>query len=146
MLAAAPDQAVSLLRERLKPAQAADPQRLRPLLADLDSEQFAVREKARRELAGLGDLAEPALRQALADKPTLETRRQIQALLDNLRAPVTRPKLLQSLRAVAVLEDIATGEARRLLEELSKGAPASRLTREARASLERSRSSEPRDQ
>jgi WD40 repeat protein len=70
-LAAAPDQAVFLLREHLKPALAADPQRLRRLLADLDSEQFAVREKARRELAALGELAEPALRQALADKPSL---------------------------------------------------------------------------
>jgi WD40 repeat protein len=136
-LSAAPDQTVSLLRERLQPIQAADPQRLRRLLADLDSEQFAAREKARGELAELGELAEPALRQILADKPSLEARRLIQALLDNLRAPVTRPALLQSLRAVALLEDLGTLPARELLEELTKGAPEARLTREAKAALQR---------
>jgi hypothetical protein len=96
-----------------------------------------VREKARRELAELGELAEPALRQALSDKPSLEARRRIQALLDNLRAPVTRPELLRSLRAVAVLEDIASSETRRVLEQLARGTPEARLTREAKASLRR---------
>jgi RNA polymerase sigma factor (sigma-70 family) len=136
-LAAAPDQTVPLLRERLKPAQPTDPQRLRRLLADLDSEQFAVREKARRELAELGELAEPALRRTLADKPSLEARRQIQTLLDNLHAPVTRPETLRTLRAVAVLEDIASPEARRVLEQLARGTAEARLTREAKASLRR---------
>jgi hypothetical protein len=136
-LAAASEQAVSLLRERLKPAQAADRERLRRLLADLDSDQFAVREKARQGLTELGELAEPALRQVLVDKPALEVRRRIQALLDNLRGPVTRPELLQSLCAVAVLEDIGTLPARQLLEDLTKGAPEAGLTREAKASLER---------
>ncbi len=97
-LATAPDQAVPLLRERLKPAQAADAERVRKLIADLDSGQFAVRERARKGLADLGELAEPALRRTLADKPSLEARRQIQGLLDNLRAPVTRPETLRALR------------------------------------------------
>ncbi|HEY7154760.1 MAG TPA: sigma-70 family RNA polymerase sigma factor [Gemmataceae bacterium] len=136
-LAATPEQAVSLLRERLNPAQPADPQRLRRLLADLDSEQFAVREKARRELTELGELAEPALRRTLANKPSLEVRRQIQTLLDNLHAPVTRPETLRALRAVAVLEDIASPEARRVLEQLARGTAEARLTREAKSSLRR---------
>jgi RNA polymerase sigma factor (sigma-70 family) len=136
-LAAAPEQAVPLLRERLKPAQAADREHLRRLLAELDSEQFTVREKARQELAELGELAEPALRQALADKPSLEARRQIQTLLDNLRAVVTQPEQLRALRAVAVLEDMGTPEARRVLEQLAKGTAEARLTREVKASLRR---------
>jgi WD40 repeat protein len=136
-LASAPEKAVSLFRERLKPIQAADRERVRRLLTDLDSDQFAVREKARRELMELGELAEPALRQRLKDKPSLEARRRIQALLEGLRAPVTRPEQLRSLRAVAVLEDIASPEARRLLEQLARGTPEARLTREAKASLRR---------
>lgn len=85
----------------------------------------------------LGDLAESALRQTLAKKPTLEVRRRVQELLERLRGPVTRPDLLQSLRAVAVLEAIDTPGTRRLLENLAKGAPEARLTREAKTSLQR---------
>jgi RNA polymerase sigma factor (sigma-70 family) len=136
-LAIAPEETLPLIKERLHPAQPADPQQLRRLLDDLASEQFAVREKAQTELEKLGDLAEPALRQALASKPTLEVRRRILAVLERLRGPVTRPETLRALRAVAVLEDIATPTARRLLEELSKGTPEARLTREAKASLRR---------
>jgi hypothetical protein len=136
-LASAPDDAMELLTKRLHPAQAVDPQRLRRLLADLESEQFAVRDKAQKELEDLGDLAESALRQALANKPTLEVRRRVQVVLERLRGPETRPELLQALRAVAVLEDIGTSEARRLLERLAKGAPEARLTRDAKAALQR---------
>ncbi len=136
-LASAPEQAMPLLHERLKPAQAPDRERIRKLLADLDSDQFAMREKARQGLAELGELAEPALRKALADKPSLEARRRIEALLANLRAPVTRPETLRALRAVAVLEDIGTPSAQRLLEELAKGTPQARQTREAKAARKR---------
>src|SRR5579883_3394490 len=136
-LVSAPEQAISLLRKHLHPAQSAEPQRLRRLLADLQSEQFDVREKAQKELEALGDVAEPALRKTLASKPALEVRRRVEAVLERLRGPVTRPELLQSLRAVAVLEGIGTPEARRLLEVLVKGAPEARLTSEANTSLQR---------
>jgi hypothetical protein len=136
-LASSPEEAVALLKGRLRPARAADAQRLRRLLADLESEQFAVREKAQADLEELGDLAEPALRQALADKPPLEVRRRVQAVLDRLRGPVTHPEALRSLRAAAVLEDVGTPAARQLLAELAAGAPEARLTREAKASLAR---------
>jgi hypothetical protein len=58
-------------------------------------------------------------------------------LLERVHGPVTQPELLQALRAVAVLEDISTPQARRLLEQLASGAPEARLTREAQASLRR---------
>lgn len=136
-LASSPTAAVELLARHLKPIAPIDAKRIDSCLRDLDSEHFSVREKAQHELEKLGDLAEPALRQKLANKPTLEARRRVQALLERLRGPVTQPELLQALRAVAVLEDIGTSQARRLLEELAKGAPEARLTREARASLRR---------
>jgi hypothetical protein len=136
-LTSSADETISLLKERLRPASEVDPRRLRRLLADLDSNTFAVREKAEAALAELGDLAEPALRQALGDKPTLELRRRVEKLLERLQGPVTRPEVLRGLRAVAVLEGIGTPAARRLLEELAAGAPGARLTREAKASLRR---------
>lgn len=137
LLAAAPEEALALLKKHLHPVKPADPQRLSRLLADLDSDEFAVREKAQAELEQLRELAEPALRKALANKPTLEVRRRALAVLDQLREPITRPESLRTRRAVAVLEDIGTAAARRLLEDLAKGAPEARLTREAKAALQR---------
>jgi hypothetical protein len=136
-LASSPEEAVALLKGRLRRAQAADAGRLGRLLADLGSEEFPVREKAQAGLEELGDLAEPALRQALADKPALEVRRRMERLLERLRGPVRRPEVLRPLRAVAVLEDVATPAARELLKDLASGAPGARLTREAKASLSR---------
>jgi hypothetical protein len=54
-------------------------------LRDLDSATFRIREKARKELQTLGSAARPFLRAALKTRPTLEARRQIEALLDRLR-------------------------------------------------------------
>jgi RNA polymerase sigma factor (sigma-70 family) len=136
-LAESPEKTVSLLKERMKPVQAVDVRRLRRLLADLDSDRFAVREEARKGLEEMGELAVEAMRQTLADKPTLEVRQRIEALLGKLRGPITRPEMLRGLRAVAVLEDIATPGARQVLETLAKGAPEARLTQEAKASLNR---------
>jgi RNA polymerase sigma factor (sigma-70 family) len=137
LLAAAPEETVLFLKEHLHPAQSADAEHLRHLLTDLASDEFTGREKARKALEELGDLAEPALRQMLANKPTLEVRRRVQALLQRLRGPETRPEMLRSLRVVAALEDIGTPPARRLLGELAKGASEARLTRESKASLDR---------
>jgi RNA polymerase sigma factor (sigma-70 family) len=65
-LAAAPRQAVPFLGERLKPAAPAEARRVEGLIADLDSDEFAVRQKAADELKKLGRLAVPALKKALA--------------------------------------------------------------------------------
>jgi len=50
---------------------------------------------------------------------------------------VIPPRELRALRAVEVLEWIATKEARSLLLELGKGAPEASLTREAAAACKR---------
>jgi dipeptidyl aminopeptidase/acylaminoacyl peptidase len=136
-LAASPQQAVPFLRKHLKPAVPAEPQKLKPLLADLDSPRFAVREKAIRELAKLGDLAEPALKGMLEKKPSLEVRQRVERLLEQLQGSVVTPDRLREIRAVEALEHIGTAEARRLLEQLAEGAEGARLTREARASYQR---------
>jgi WD40 repeat protein len=143
LLAAAPQETMALLKERLRPARPADKELLRRLLADLEIDRFAVRDRAQADLEALADLAEPTLRRALANKPTLEQSRRVRQLLDRLRLPVTRPELLRSLRALAVLEDLGTPAARQLLEDLAAGTPQARLTREAKASLSRLQSRRP---
>jgi hypothetical protein len=136
-LAAAPREAVPFLRKRLEPAGAVRPERIEGLIADLDSEQFVVRRAAEEALARLDLLAEPALLGALRASPPLEKRRRVERLLNDLRGPIRDPEVLRAVRAVAVLEHAGTPGARRLLEELARGAPAARLTREAKAALSR---------
>jgi hypothetical protein len=130
-------QAVSFLKKHVHPVPAVDAKRIAQLLVDLDSESFNVREKATKELRELGDLSEPALRATLSAQPSPELRRRAEALLAQLD-PSRSPALLRSLRAVESLEHLATPEARQLLEQLAAGAPEARLTREAKATLERS--------
>jgi hypothetical protein len=132
-LAASPQQAVALLRDKLRPVVAADPERVSRLLADLDNRRFATRERATVELEKLGFTAEPALRQVLAGKPSLEPRRRIERVLTRLDA--TPP--LQVIRAVEVLERVGTPEARQVLQAVAHGAAEARPTREAREALAR---------
>jgi WD40 repeat protein len=137
-LAAAPGPAVSLLKERLRPAPAeADAARIARWIHDLDDDQFAVREKASGELARLGPLAEPALRQTLDRQTSAEVRTRVERLLKRLREPVSSPDSLRALRAVEVLEQVGSAEARQLLEALSREAPEAWLKQEAKAALER---------
>jgi RNA polymerase sigma factor (sigma-70 family) len=136
-LTAAPKQALPLLRDRLAKAWAVDDRQVAKWLTDLDSDEFEVRDKAAKELDRLGELAQPALRKALAGRPSAEVRRQVRRLLDRLQGLVVTPQVLRGLRAVEVLEGIGTDEARRLLEALAKKAPPPRLVREARAALDR---------
>jgi WD40 repeat protein len=126
-MAAAPQASVAFLKQRLQPEVRRD-ERLKRLLADLDSDTFAVREKASAELARMGKSIEPVLRAALADKPTLEQRRRVQALLEAFSPPppVFHPREFRRvsaeeqrlIRVAVVLDRIGTDEALDLLHYL----------------------------
>ncbi|HJT75597.1 MAG TPA: hypothetical protein VJ739_00180 [Gemmataceae bacterium] len=132
-LAAAPDQAVALLRERLRPIAAADPRRVADLVAGLNGDAFAEREKAEQDLLRLGFAAEPALRQALTKDMAPEARRRVGNVLERLQGA----EAIRATRALEALEQAGTPEARQLLKALAAGAAEARLTQEAKASLER---------
>jgi WD40 repeat protein len=127
-------QAVRLLEQHLKPLPAADAKRLAQILRDLDSDEFAVRDRAAKELAQLGEAAEPTLRQALAAKPSAEVRRRLEEFLEQIEALAVGRRS----RAMEILEQIDSAESRRLLTALAHGAPGARLTVEAQAALDRS--------
>jgi hypothetical protein len=135
-LVARPREAVTLLEKELKPVPETTPDRIARLVADLDSDQFATREQAARELQRLGDLAEGTVRGALQGQPSAEVRRQAQALLEKLDI-ARSPLRLRDLRAIEVLEAIGTAEARRVLHALTQGEQKVRLTQEAAAALDR---------
>jgi hypothetical protein len=63
-------------------------------------------------------------------------RRRATRLLEQIGREIT-PGQLRSLRAVEVLERLGTPEARTALEDLARGTPEARQTREAKASLDR---------
>jgi WD40 repeat protein len=132
-----PEASVALLQQRLHPAEAIGEKHLTRLLADLDGDAFEKREAASRELAQLGEQAEAALRQALKDRPSLEMRRRLEALLDKLEHRTLPPETLRILRSIEILEHLDTAEARRCLDMLTKGAPAARQTQEAKRALDR---------
>jgi RNA polymerase sigma factor (sigma-70 family) len=134
-LVAAPRQALPLFRKHLRPVEAIEKNRLAQLLKELDDDAFAVREKATKELAGLGDHVEPELRKILEGNPSPEVRRRLQQLLERLRSH--RAQNWRQSRMLEVLEQMDTSEAQQLLESLTKGASGAWLTREAKAALER---------
>jgi hypothetical protein len=136
-LTAAPAEATRFLKLRLQPAAPIDPQGVARLVDDLDSGKFAAREKATFALEKLAELARPALEARLAARPTLEMRKRIEGLLRKIDGFVTEPHTLRGLRAIEVLENIGTPEARQVLERVAAGEPASRLTQEAGAALTR---------
>src|SRR5207247_1316067 len=76
-LTRSPKHAVLLLRGRLPQLPRDDPERMAELIADLGSERFTTRQKAVKELEKAGELAEPALRKALAGELPLEVRRRL---------------------------------------------------------------------
>ncbi len=58
-----------------------DADKLKSLIAELDSDNFAVRERATHQLEAQGAHAQPALRKALEGKPSAEARRRMERLL-----------------------------------------------------------------
>lgn len=132
-----PEAAVALLRQHLKPVTTAHLQQLRRHIADLGSDTYAVRTRAFQQLQKLSLAAESALRQAAAKEAPLELRRRLEQLLDDIHKNPTTGESLRQLRALTVLEQVGTPEARRLLQELAEGAGEGWLTQQARAGLAR---------
>jgi hypothetical protein len=123
-LAAKPDQAVPLLRDRLRQAAAQtqdDPEQVARLIADLNADDFDAREKASKELTRLGRPVEPALRKALAADSEAEAKRRLQEVLSTIKSDWP-PQRLQVERALEALERIGGDEARQAFESVDKDA------------------------
>jgi RNA polymerase sigma factor (sigma-70 family) len=127
----------------------ADVRAIQRQIQDLDSNEFADRERASEALERILDEAEPHLRKALQGNPSAEARRRIDLLLGEMSTGLNGREL-QRFRVIEVLEHIAapgadTGPeadatrlaALALLKRFAAGAPGARPTEEARASLVR---------
>jgi RNA polymerase sigma factor (sigma-70 family) len=134
VLARSPEQAVALVRQRLRGVPPGDATRVARLIADLDSDDFKVRAQAEAELEKRAEAAERTLRRTVTESPSAEVSGRVKRVLDKL---AQSPERLPALRAVALLEQIGTPAAREVLQDLSRGAYDARLTDEARTSVQR---------
>jgi WD40 repeat protein len=132
-----PNQALAVLRKNLKPTLAPQAAQVKAWIRDLDDSQFQKREQAALELKKLAELAEPALKACLEEKPPLEVQRRVQRLLDQLFEPLTDLNKLRSLRAIEVLQQIANSDAQACLEVIAGGTEQAWATRAARDALQR---------
>jgi WD40 repeat protein len=135
--AAAREQGLPFLADVLRPVKAAEPAAVARLIADLDSDEFAVRERASEELGRLGEAVADTLRKAREGKVSAEQARRIDRLLEEFAGLEFGPEQWRATRAVAALEQIGGPEAGKVLAGLAGGAAGARLTREAKAALER---------
>ncbi|MBI2808013.1 MAG: DUF1513 domain-containing protein [Planctomycetes bacterium] len=137
-LLANPRRAVEVFAKRLQPDGGATEKEIRTLVTNLSSAKFARRDQAIRRLKEIGPRSFPALEQALKKSPDLETARRIQLLLRTVETALT-PETLRDLRALQVLELIATPEATALLKRIAAGDRDAAKTRLARTALDRMR-------
>jgi hypothetical protein len=133
-LASRGDKAAELIAEKVKPVPVVEQAVLAKLIEDLDSERFAVRERASKTLTSHGAAAQGALKEALKQKLSAETQQRIRELLSRLEVPPSGNDL-QQLRAVQVLEWAGGAMAKDALRKLAAGAPGATLTESARVSL-----------
>jgi hypothetical protein len=134
-LAGDPAAAVAFLEARVRSAVHPDGRRVRRLIADLDDDSFRAWEAATTELETLGEAADAHLHDALSRRPSVEARRRIERILG--KPDALSGGRLRMVRAVEVLESIATPGARAALELLARTVPGARYGEEARLSVER---------
>ena len=113
------------------------PEKVRQLIADLDSRKFQIRDKASEALEEAGPSVVPELKKTLEKEISLEVRVRIGRVLHAIENQQRKPDTLRQLRAIEVLENIGNDGSLKLLEELAKGTKDLALTQEARAAVRR---------
>ena len=136
-LARAPKESVPFLRDRFFPDGARVPADLGKRIAELDDEDFVLREKAMADLKRLGSVVEKALRRALAGPLSPEGKARIRALLPESSKQSAGPSGLHWLRTLEALELTASPSAREVMEEIARGHSETWITEEARAAVTR---------
>jgi WD40 repeat protein len=133
-----PGPAVKFLLDRVNPAKPPDAAAAKRLLAELDSPEYRVREAAMKKVLDLGEVGRPFVEESLKTATGAELRTRLEALRAMLpdKGP-PRGDDLRRLRALVVLEQARTKEARARVEEIANGFTAARVTVEAKLTRDR---------
>ncbi len=111
-----PQAAVAFLKERLRPVDANLEKQFQKLLRELDGDDFETRQKADTELKQRAGEFALQLHTALGQNPSLEVKRRLEGIVATVDP--ASPELLRRSRAMEVLEQIATPEAKQLRKTL----------------------------
>jgi RNA polymerase sigma factor (sigma-70 family) len=138
-LGAAGDGALDFLRQQVRQVvvTAVDLKHLERLVAELDAEKFAVREKAARDLQAIGEPAVAALQRLLASKPSAEAEQRAKAVLQKIAEPAFTPDQQRVLEVLDLLEQLGTPKAIALLEEIQRDAQVRRVQAAAQSAMQR---------
>ena len=132
-LVAGGNESLPVLKARMAAVRFPLPEAVAKLIAELDADDFATREKASKDLAAIARLAEPQLRAAAKDSPSPEVRKRAGMILSAAAKPDGEE--LRAIRAVEAAEVIGTVDAAKLLAEWASGTGV--LAREAKAATVR---------
>jgi hypothetical protein len=135
VLAEVPEASTPFLRRRLPPPF--EIKQVERWLRDLDDDSFETREKASAELAKVGRRIGAVLTRRLEDNPPPEARRRMRDLID--RVGDGREEYRAWSRAVQVLEQAGSPEAREVLRLLAEENRVPAVADEAAAALHRIR-------
>jgi len=135
-----PEAGVKLFQTKIKkagPVEKLDAAAIARLIRQLDDDDAGERDRASAALGKVARRIEAELRKARETTTSAEARRRLDRLLKTTEG--VDPEEVRVIRAVEVIERIASREAKTLLREYADGDEAALLTREARAVLKRMR-------
>ena len=136
----APRQTVELIGQKVQPVARELQREVEKLLAKLDDESFERQRFTAMMENGRAYQFAPLLKAKLKQLPAGQVHGFFTYMVNEMYEGKQPAALAAQLRAVALLEELATKEARDLLERLADGADGARLTTEARAALDRLKS------
>ncbi len=132
---AGPGEAIKIFSARIPAAEAIDPKRIERWIDDLDAAEFATRDAATTSLQNAIPQTGPLLEKRLAGNVTVEVRQRITQILSKREEKT--PAQLRQIRAVHIMEQLGTAEAKALLQTWASGYADAELTRHANQTLRR---------
>jgi hypothetical protein len=131
------DETTAFLATRMRPVTV-DLVEITRMLHDLASDKLATRQAACTALERVAMAAPGQLREAAKSATSVEVRLNLNRIIANSQEYCIRDTgCIQALRAIQCLEKIGSVKSRVLLDRLSKGAPDSPITQDAKAALSR---------
>jgi hypothetical protein len=133
----APQPTVALLQKKAPPVTKERQAKMEQWIAELNAADFTQRDQAMQELRGAAHQFAPLLKSRQERAAPGEIRNRLTFILNQTKGEAPPASLIQELRAISLLEQIATPEAQKVLKEIAAGATQARITVEAQAALGR---------